>query len=134
MKHVKPFEQFISESNVDSASARIDGLPKGSMFEDSKKIDNIFAKSKYSWSEVIENFERNQTNTKTKTISIRDIKITQPNIQSNKVKAMLLNFNKLEPINVVQFHNEFAIYDGHHRLITAWALGETKIKVNLVKI
>lgn len=80
MKHVKPFEQFISESNIDSVSVRIDGLPKGSMFEDSKKINNIFTKSKYSWSEVIENFERNQTNAKTKTISIRDIKITQPNI------------------------------------------------------
>lgn len=47
---------------------------------------------------------------------------------------MLLNFNKLEPINVVQFHNEFAIYNGHHRLITAWALGETKIKANLVTV
>jgi hypothetical protein len=27
-----------------------------------------------------------------------------------------------------------AIYDGHHRLIANWALGNTTIKVNLVKL
>ena len=48
---------------------------------------------------------------------------------------MLDKITKLTPINVVQFSNgEKAIYDGHHRLIAHWALGEKKIKVNLVKI
>jgi uncharacterized protein (DUF1015 family) len=37
-------------------------------------------------------------------------------------------------INVVEFPDGLAIYDGHHRLIAAWAMGEKKIKVNLVKV
>jgi hypothetical protein len=35
---------------------------------------------------------------------------------------------------MVQFPDGLVIYDGHHRLLTAWALGETKIKANLVKL
>jgi hypothetical protein len=38
-------------------------------------------------------------------------------------------------INVVQFNDgEMAIYDGHHRLVANWALGNQNIKVNLVKL
>lgn len=134
MKHIKLYEEFVNESkDVDSAMSRIDSLPKGSTFEDAKKIDGIFDRSKYSWSEVIETFEKHQKDAKIKSINIKDVKITQPNIQSNKVKAMLQDFDKLPPINMVQFKDELAIYDGHHRLITAWALGETKIKINLIK-
>jgi hypothetical protein len=134
MKHIKLFEDFVNESNVDTAHAKIDSLPKGSTFEDAKRIDGIFTKSKHSWSEVIEAFEKNQKDSKIKSINIKDIQITQPNIQSNKVKAMIDGFDKLPTINVVQFSDGLAIYDGHHRLLTAWSLGETKIKVNLVKI
>jgi hypothetical protein len=134
MKHIKPFEAFINESNADSASEKIESLPKGSTFDDAKRIDGIFSKSKHTWSEVIEAFEKMQKNAKSKTISIKEIQITQPNIQSNKVKAMIENFDKLPAINVVQFPDGFGIYDGHHRLLAAWALGKTKIKVNLVKI
>ena len=48
---------------------------------------------------------------------------------------MLDTINNIPPINVVQFKNgEKAIFDGHHRLVANWALGKTKIKVNLVKI
>jgi uncharacterized ParB-like nuclease family protein len=48
---------------------------------------------------------------------------------------MIDDIDKVPPINVVQFKNgEKAIYDGHHRLMANWALGETKIKVNLVKL
>jgi hypothetical protein len=48
---------------------------------------------------------------------------------------MLPDIDKTPRINVVQFTDgEMAIYDGHHRLIANWALGNTKIKVNLVKI
>ena len=136
MKKVKLFEQFINESkrDFDSAMELIDGLPKGSMFDDAKKIDGVFDRSKHAWSEVIEMFEKNQSDAKVKSVNVKDVKITQPNIQSNKVKGMLSDFDKLPLINMVQFPDGLAIYDGHHRLLTAWALGETKIKVNLVKI
>lgn len=135
MKKIKLFEEFVNESkDVDSAMSRIDGLPKGSTFEDAKKIDGVFNRSKHTWSEVIETFEKNQNDAKLKSVNIKDVKITQPNIQSNKIKDMIAGFDKLPPINMVQFSDGLAIYDGHHRLLTAWALGETKIKVNLVKI
>lgn len=136
MVHIKLFEDFVNESkrDIDLAYERINSLPTGSIFEDAKKIDGIFAKSKYSWSEVIETFEKNQKDAKIKSVNVKDIKITQPNIQGNKVKKMIQDFDKLQPINVVQFSNELAIYDGHHRLLAAWSFGETKIKVNLVKI
>ena len=135
MKHITSFEEFIVEAkSVDSAYEKIEGLPKGTLFDDAKRIDGIFAKSKYSWSEVIEAFEKNQKEAKPKFVNIKDIKITQPNVQGNKVRGMIQNSDKLKPINVVQFSDELAIYDGHHRLLTDWALGKTRIKVNLVKI
>lgn len=136
MKPVKLFEEFINEANknIDLAIDKIDSLPKGTTFEDAKRIDSIFDKSKHTWSEVIETFETHQKEAKIKSVNVKDIKITQPNIQSNKVKKMIEDSNKLPLINVVQFPDGLAIYDGHHRLMTAWSLGETKIKVNLVKI
>ena len=134
MKHIKLFEDFVGESKTDSAYERIDSLPKGAIFDDAKRIGGIFDISKHSWSDVVNAFEKNQKNAKVKSINIKDIQITQPNIQSNKVKAMIDGFDKLPTINVVQFSDGLAIYDGHHRLLTAWSLGETKIKVNLVKI
>ena len=134
MKYVKIFEDFINESKANIANQKIDDLPKGSTFEDAKKIDGIFNKSKHGWSEVIEAFESKQKDAKVKLVNIKDIQITQPNIQSNKIKKMITEYNKLPIINAVQFSDGISIYDGHHRLITAWALGETKIKVNLVKI
>ena len=136
MKRIKLFEQFVSESkrDVNSAMELIDSLPKGSMFDDAKRIDGIFDRSKHSWSEVIEAFEKRQNDAKVKAVNVKDVKITQPNIQSNKIKGMLDKVDKLPLINMVQFHDGLVIYDGHHRLLTAWALGETKIKVNLVKV
>ncbi len=134
MKHIKLFEDFVGESKTDSAYERIDSLPKGAIFDDAKRIGGIFDISKHSWSDVVNAFEKNQKNAKVKSINIKDIQITQPNIQSNKVKAMIEKFDKLPMINVVEFSDGLVIYDGHHRLLTAWALGETKIKFNLVKI
>ena len=56
-------------------------------------------------------------------------------IANGGISKQVVTLNgKLKTINVVQFPDGLAIYDGHHRLTTAWALGETKIKVNLVKI
>jgi hypothetical protein len=135
MKPIKLYKEFINEAkDVDSAMKKIDDLPKGSTFEDAKRIDRIFDISKHSWSEVVETFEKNQKSAKIKPINIKDIQITQPNIQSNKVKAMIEKFDKLPIINAVQFPDGISIYDGHHRLLTAWSIGETRIKVNLVTI
>ena len=135
MKPLKIFEDFINEAkDAESAIAKIDGLPKGAIFDDAKRIDDIFNITKHSWSEVVEAFEKNEKDAKTKSVNVKDIQITQRNIQSNKVKEMIGRDSKLKTINVVQFPDGLAIYDDHHRLTTAWALGETKIKVNLVKI
>ena len=136
MKHVKLFEQFVNEAkrDVDSAMELIDSLPKGATFDDAKRIDGVFDRSKHTWSEVIEAFEKRQREAKVKSVNVKDVKITQPNIQSNKIKGMLDKVDKLPLINMVQFPDGLVIYDGHHRLLTAWALGETKIKANLVKL
>jgi hypothetical protein len=113
---------------------KIDKLPKGKIFDDSKNIESVFKKSKFTWSEVIEAFESNKDSGKLTNVNIKDIYITQPNIQSNKVKQIINNLEKTSPINVVQFNNgEMVIFDGHHRLMANWALGNTKLKVNLVK-
>ena len=139
MKHISNFESFLNESisssKVKAASEKIDSLPVGKIFDDAKRIEDIFKKSKYTWSEVIENFEKLKDSAKPQQVNVKDIHITQPNIQANKVKKMIADVDKTPPINVVQFKNgEMAIYDGHHRLLANWALGENKIKVNLVKV
>jgi hypothetical protein len=121
-------------SNV-TISQKIDQLPQGKLFNDSKNIEGIFKKSSHSWSEVIELFEKNKNKSKPEIIDIKDIHITQPNIQSNKVKNMLDKVNNLSYINVVEFEDgEKVIYDAHHRLVANWALGNNRIKVNLVKV
>jgi hypothetical protein len=135
MKHIKLYEDFVNEAkDVESAVAKIDSLPIGAIFDDAKKIDGIFNMTKHSWSDVINAYEQNKKDGKMKSVNVKDIQITQRNIQSNKVKEMINRDGKLKTINVVQFPDGLVIYDGHHRLTTAWALGETKIKVNLVKI
>ncbi len=135
MKHVKLFEDFVNEAkDVESAVAKIDSLPTGAIFDDAKKIDGIFNMTKHSWSDVINAYEQNKKDSKMKSVNVKDIQITQRNIQSNKVKEMINRDGKLKTINVVQFPDGLAIHDGHHRLTTTWALGKTKIKVNLVKI
>ena len=125
----------VSESrDIETAHNRIDNLPKGSTFEDAKRIDSIFKKSKHTWSETIEAFEKNEKDAELKLVNIKDIRITQPNVQSNKVKALIDNVDKLPTIFAVQFSDELVIYDGHHRVLAAWALNEPKIKVNLVTL
>jgi hypothetical protein len=125
----------IKEDITPSAEQKIDKLPKGKLFNNAKNIESIFRKSKHSWSSVIESFEKNKDKSKLEIINIKDIYITQPNIQVNKVKNMLDKVNKLPPINVVEFEDgEKVIYDGHHRLVANWALGNSTIKVNLIKL
>jgi hypothetical protein len=137
MKHLHTFESFLNESvkNVELAHAKIEDLPKGKLFDDAKNIESVFKKSKYSWNDVIVAYEKHEDEHHIVNVNVSDIYITQPNIQADKVKAMIPNINKTPRINVVQFSNgEKAIYDGHHRLIAHWALGEKSIKVNLVKL
>lgn len=120
--------------SVNTAYDKIDRLPQGKIFNDAKRIDGIFNKSKHSYSEVIEAFEKNKAKNNIEFVSVKDVHITQPNIQSNKVKQTITSFDDTATINVVQFPDgEMAIYDGHHRLTAAWAIGKDKIKVNLVK-
>jgi len=124
-----------SNNSLELAYNRIDGLPVGKLFDDAKNIESVFKKSIHSWNDVIVTYERYEDEHHIVNINVSDIHITQPNIQANKVKEMIPNIDKTPRINVVQFTDgEMAIYDGHHRLIANWALGNTKIKVNLVKI
>lgn len=133
MKHIKLFESFLNESKADDAMEKIQALPQGKMFDDARNIESVFKKSKHTWSEVIETFEKHQDEAKEVQIPVKDIQITQPNIQLRKVEKML-GAKDLPLINVVKFNDGYAIYDGHHRLITAWALNDKKIKVNLVTV
>ena len=120
---------------VETSNNKIDELPIGKLFNDAKNIQRIFNISRRSWSAVIEAFEKNKDNGSLQLVSLKDIHITQPNIQSNKVKTILADLNKLSTINVVEFEDgEMAIFDGHHRLVANWALGNSKIQVNLVQI
>jgi hypothetical protein len=125
----------LKENTTPSAKEKIDELPQGKIFDDAKNIEGIFKKSSYSWSEVVELFEKNKNKSKPEVIDTKDVYITQLNIQANKVKNMLDKVNKLPPVNVVEFEDgEKVIYDGHHRLIANWALNNSKIEVNLVKL
>jgi len=124
-----------TNSSIELAYTRVDKLPSGKIFADAKNIEGVFTKSKYDWNEVIVTYERHEDEHHIKLVNIADIHITQPNIQANKVKEILPNIDNVPRINVVQFSDgEMAIYDGHHRLIANWALGNTTIKVNLVKL
>ena len=137
MKNLYSFEEFLTEfqSVKDIAYLKVEDLPKGKIFDDAKIIEGVFKKSKHTWNEVIVAYEKHEEEHHIVTIDLKDIHITQPNIQANKVIKMIGEINKLPRINAVQFPNgEKAIYDGHHRLIAHWALGEKKIKVNLVKL
>jgi hypothetical protein len=137
MKYIRTFESFLNESSktLEVAEEKIDKLPAGKLFDDAKNIEKVFKKSKYDWNEVIVTYERHEDEHHIVVINLSELHITQPNIQANKVKEMLPSIDKMPRINVVQFSSgEMAIYDGHHRLIANWALGNKKIKVNLVKL
>jgi len=134
MKPVKLFEQFLNESQKQTeALQKVEGLLKGSIFDDAKRIDTIFKMNKRPCHEIVATWEQYGDAAQTKTINPTDIQITQPNIQLNKVKEMIFRDTKVKTINVIQFPEGPVIYDGHHRLTKAWALGETRLKVNLLK-
>lgn len=121
--------------STDLAYQKIDELPNGKLFDDAKNIEGIFKMSKHDWNEVIVTYEKHEEQHRIKYVNISDIHITQPNVQANKVKNLLDNINNVPRINAVQFEDgELAIYDGHHRLVANWAVGNTQIKVNLVRL
>ena len=135
MKHIKLFEQFLNESQKEEAAIqKVEALPKGSIFDDAKRIDGIFKINKRPWHEVVATWEQYKDAAKPKTLNPKDIQITQPNIQSDKVREMIFRKGKVKTINVIEFPEGPVIYDGHHRLTKAWALGETKLKVNYLKV
>jgi hypothetical protein len=119
---------------VQSPTEKIDQLPQGKLFDDAKNIEGIFTKSSRTWSEVAEAFERGRGEAEQELLDIEDIHITQPNVQANKVKSMLDRIESLPTIDVVEFEDgEKVIYDAHHRLTASWALGNSKVQVNIVK-
>jgi len=135
MKPIKLFEQFLNESQKqDAAMKKVEALPKGSIFDDAKRIDSIFQISNRAWSEVVQAWEENEKSAKSKTINPKDVQITQRNIQSSKVGEMIYRKGPLKTINVIEFPEGMVIPDGHHRLLTAWALGITKLSVNYIKV
>lgn len=133
IKLINLLKEIKLSTGIEKAYNQIDNLPKGKLFDDAKNIEDIFKMSQHSWSEVIENFEKNKERSILKPIEISDTSITQPNIQSNKVKQIITNIDQTPTINAVQFPDgEKVIYDGHNRLVANWALGNKNIMVNLV--
>lgn len=117
------------------AEKRIDSLPQGKMFDDAKRIDGIFNKTSRQWSDVKAAFEKSKETAELEQVNVEDIHITQPNVQANIVKSKIKNIDKEPRINVVEFSDgRMVIYDGHHTLTAYWALGKTKIPVNLVLV
>lgn len=126
--------KLLNEINIDNLN-RIYNLPKGKLFDDAKNIETVFKKSKRTWSEVIENAEKHKDNSIRTRVDIKSINITQPNVQIHKIKNIIGNINHTPIINVVEFPDgERVIYDGHHRLMANWAIGNLQIDVNLIRV
>lgn len=121
--------------NESSAEQKLQALPKGQLFNDAKSIKDVFDASPYTWSQTIEAFEKHAAKAKHVTVPINTIKITQPNIQLHKVLNIMAKLDTTPIINSVKFDdNNTVIFDGHHRLMANWALGNSNIKVNLVDL
>lgn len=124
-------------SKIEKAIENLNKLPEGktTFFKgDSKEILSLFKLSKRTHNSVLVDFENNQQNVFEKTIPIKNIKITQPNIIKSRIETMIPKYKSLPTINAVKYNNEIVIYDGHHRLTTAYLLGVKNIKVNLVEV
>jgi hypothetical protein len=100
MKYIK-LKALIQESN---AQQKLEALPKGKLFNDAKSIKGVFDSSSYTWSQAIEAFETNSTKAKIISIPIDSIKITQPNIQLNKVLDIILKLINMLSV-ILNFSN-----------------------------
>lgn len=125
---------LLAESdNMLTATQRIESLPRGTIFSDAKNITSIFATSRYAWNQVAAAVDTNAADGRMRSVSIQDIHITQPNIQSSKVEQILRRLPELPAIRVAQFADgSLAIADGHHRLVANWALGNQRVQVMIV--
>ena len=59
MKPIKLFEEFLNESQREEAALqKVEALPKGSIFDDAKRIDGIFKINKRPWHEIVATWEQ----------------------------------------------------------------------------
>ena len=134
MKHIENYRVWESRSSR-LADVRVDSLPSGRIFDDAKRVDQVFSISKRSWSETAQAFELGRDQAEPVELDLDSLRITQPNIRSSRVKWLISQVESLEPIPIVEFSDgERVVFDGHHRLVANWALGRRTIAAYLVKL
>ena len=134
MKHIENYRVWESRSSR-LADARVDSLPSGRIFDDAKRVDQVFSIGTRSWSETAQAFELGRDQAEPVELDLDSLRITQPNIRSSRVKWLISQVESLDPIPVVEFSDgERVVFDGHHRLIANWALGRRTIAAYLVKL
>jgi hypothetical protein len=116
------------------AYEKIDELPVFRYSRNLKEINGIFKISRHTYKELRKDLENkliiNEENFMY--LDVMDIHISQLFIDGNKVKGIIDDIDKLPIVNVFEFSDgEKVVYDGHHRLVAHWALGEKRIKVIL---
>lgn len=151
MKHVKLFEQFTNESkDVDSAMSRIDGLPKGSIFEDAKKNESVSFNNKSTgrddWDADLKKSGDEFTQFEVEMSPdeflkrVRADRFTQ---DSQKIEQYAQQFKrgaKGVPIPTMWFNDKFqyekglapGFHDGSHRVLALKQIGVKKIPVKII--
>jgi hypothetical protein len=124
----------LGDDTLKIAYDKIDELPVFRFSRDLKEIGGVFKISKHTYKELRKDLEDTLIMSKENFmyVDVMDIHISQLFIEGDKVKGIINNIDKSPILNVFQFSDgEKVIYDGHHRLVAHWALGEKRIKVNL---
>jgi hypothetical protein len=134
MKHIESYRVWESRGSR-LADTQVDDLPSSRIFDDAKRIDQVFGMSKRSWSETAQAFELGRDRAELLELDLDTLQITQPSIRSSRVKWFIDQVDSLDPIPVVEFSDgERVVFDGHHRLVANWALGRRTIPAYLVKL
>lgn len=134
MKHIENYRVWESRGSL-LASARVDDLPSGRIFDDAKRVDQVFSIGTRAWSEAAQAFELGKDQAELVELDLDSLRITQPSIRSSRVKWLISQVESLDPIPVVEFSDgERVVFDGHHRLVANWALGRRRILAYLVKL
>ncbi|MCA1806389.1 MAG: hypothetical protein LC687_00740 [Actinobacteria bacterium] len=105
----------------------LDMLPPGKIFDNAKSIAQHFPKASRPHNEILTDFENGEDTASLQSVEVDSIHITQPNIVYDKIVRFLDNVDQLAPIPVVQYEDEIAIADGHHRLVATWLSGKERI-------